>query len=743
MTFCVHACTLRAAIFLLMSSASSVALAQTAKQTPAPPPSEATPPEAEESGLDDIIVTATRRASNVQDVPIAISAVDGRDLSARNIVDPRQLSSLAPNLTVDQGAANGATHVSIRGLASTDFSLGASSPVATYIDDIYQPFQFGIGTQIFDLDRIEVLRGPQGTLFGKNTTGGALNYFSKAPTRRDEGYMSLDGGSGDFAHFAVEGAYNRVLGPSLAARLSFRVSRRESYVENLFDGAKRGQFSNYNVRLQFAWQPAAGTDINLKIFGQKNEGDGPIFITLGDPAQLFAPNSRSSFSENREFENYDSYGAVLGVRQALGDWTLDSVSGLQEGHFSFGTNDDGVGFDIFHSLQKSHTWQASQEFRLASPAASPVRAVLGLFGQYDEFSAQQGSLANHDSPALSFVLAGPADQHTTTLAAFGSLTVDATSQLSFTGGLRYSFERKDIVAPFASYTGRAFVDEDAYYDVLRRKYAFDPATDYLEINSDRHSWRKLTFDATANFKPSEQSLLYAKVSTGFRSGGYPVGTTSPGVFVRLNPETVTSYEAGFKSEWFGRHLRVNGSAFWMDYKDLQVQTPRSDGGPGLIFSNAATARIRGAELEVEAAPARGLTLSGSIGYNDATYRQFGPQTGNVLPYAPRWTGNAAMTYEARLGDAYSLIASADAGIRSRIHFDPYQLNLTSDAPRALLNTRLSYGTADDGWRITAYILNLTNQDVRAFSYALDASTNFAPTVFAPRRTWGVQARFEF
>lgn len=721
---------------------------------------------ADTGGLADIVVTATRRATNVQDVPFAISAVGGDTLRDRNIVDPRQLSGLAPNLNVDQGIGNGATHVSIRGLASTDFSLGSSSPVATYIDDIYQPFQFGIGTQIFDLNRVEVLRGPQGTLFGKNTTGGALNYYSQTPAFRDEGYLTFDGGSGDFGHYSVEGAFNKQLASTLAVRASFRVDHRDDYVDNIVDGSKIGHYNNYNGRLQLAWKPTDETSVNLKLFGLKNKGDGPIYIgrflsdpcvpsdandvrplyfcTTGVPVQD-AQGSRKAASEVKTYENYHNYGAVLKIDQQLGEYTLTSITGAQKGVYRVATNDDGVAGDYFHSLQNSKTSQISQELRLATPVSQPLRAVIGLFGMYDKIRADQGSGSTENDPALGldYVAGSLAVQKTTTAAAFGSVTYEFNPVFSIIGGARYSLERKKIDIEGSAINAfpnlRDLVTSDISY-VNRAGYTLDPANkDASFPSNDRKTWKRFTWDITANAKPTERSLVYAKVATGFRSGGYPVGVTGPNLFVRLQPEKVTSYELGFKSQWFDRMLRVNGTLFWMDYKDMQVQTPNTV-GVGLVLSNAGSARSKGAELEVELAPATGLLLSGSVGYTDAKYRQYDVQTGNRLPYAPEWTGNFAASYTVPVGDNHKVDLSTNWTYRSRLYFDPYQLLETSDPSRLVGNAQISFADADDAWTLSVYANNLTNRDMKAFAFTLGP---VAPAIYAPKRTWGVKAGVRF
>lgn len=732
----------------------------------------------QQGGLSEITVTATRRATNVQDVPSAVSAIGGDALRDSGISDPRQLSGLAPSLSVDQGLSNGQTHVSIRGIASTDFGLGSASPVAIYLDDIYQPFQFGIGTQIFDLNRIEVLRGPQGTLFGKNTTGGALAYYSQTPTRDAGGYLQLDGGGGDYGHYSAEGALNQPIGDDLAMRASFRVDRRDNYIDNLFDGSRLGHYTSFNGRLQLAWTPSDTTSVNLKIFGLKSDGDGPVYIAqyLGgecDPAAFLdiynkcvggvaapdSPNSRQTNSEVPIREEFSSYGAVLKIDQDIGSATLTSITGWQEGSNFLATNDDGVAGDLFHSQQRSDTSQISQEFRLATDAQKPLRAIFGVFGQHDRIYADQGSGSTTLDPSLGFeyYFGGVTTQKTDSLAAFTSVTYDLSPVFSIVGGARYSWERKrndTVVAnlfafDFVNFVTRDFTEADLSYPVAISHFPVDPNFgDLFESVSAERSFERFTWDLTANFKPSEQSLIFAKVGTGFRSGGFPVGITNPGTFVSLKPELVTSYEIGFKSEWFDRKLRVNGGIYQLDYTDQQVQS-NNPTGPGLVLSNAASSRIRGAELEIEFAPTRQFRLYGSIGYNDAKYRDYlapipGAGTvqiaGNRLPYAPEWTASLGGSYEVPVADNMSLTFATDWTYRSEIFFDQFNTALIKDPGHVQGDIRVSLGKPDGGWRLTAYVRNVTNEEVKGFSFF---TGHVAPTIYAPKRTWGLQASLDF
>ena len=784
----VHPVHIAASTACIALAAGLVAARPAMAQEPSPPAPQKSATAASGS-LSEIIVTATRRATNVQDVPIAITAISGESLRQGGISNPRDLTGLAPNLTVDQGIANGQTHASIRGVASTDFGVGSLSPIAIYIDDIYQAYQFGIGTQVFDLNRVEVLRGPQGTLFGRNTTGGALSYYSQAPTDRTEGYFQGSVAGGDFNQYTVEGAYNMPVSETLAMRASFRADRRDNYIDNLYDGAGLGHYTNIAGRVQLAWKPTDTTDINLKLFGLRSRGDGPIYIgrylggeCASDPANnVFldiynkcvngvaapdSPDSHHTFSEVPTFENYHNYGATLKIDQRMGAFTLTSITGWQKGSYGIATNDDGSAGDFFHSHQGSKTEQISQEIRLATPAASRLRAVLGAFAQHDKILADQGSGSTTLDPTLGFeYYAGSlVNQKTTSLAGFGSITFDVTKRFSVVGGLRYSHERKKTHYQDAALFGfnvvdfstRDFMERDLNFLTAISDFPPDPNfNDVYENAFASKSWNRMTWDVTANFKPTEDALLYAKVATGFRSGGFPTFITQPGTFVRLDPEKVTSYEIGFKSEWFDHRLRINGDVYYMKYKDMQVQTPNTS-GPGLVLSNAASSSLKGVELEIEAVPVPPLHLNASLGYSDAKYKDYkyfqtdfssGTPTqilvdlsGNRLPYAPKWTASFGGSYDIPVGSDHVVQLGTNWSYRGKIYFDPYQSNLAHDRSALLGNASLTLKPQSGNWQITAFVNNLTDRLVKAFQYQIGY---VSPTIYAPRRTFGLRASVDF
>jgi iron complex outermembrane receptor protein len=733
------------------------------------------PREVSGSPLGDIIVTATRRATNVQNVPISITAVGGAELQSKGLTDATQLPRIAPNLFATSGYAPGNIRFAIRGLGSTDFSPAGSSPVGIYVDDVYQPYSFGIGTQIFDLNRVEVLRGPQGTLFGKNTTAGAVSYFSQKPTSENEGYLNIDAVADFYKKVAIEGAFNMPLGDTLAMRADVRFEHREDFVRNTFLGGKLGQIDQIAGRVQFQWRPSSRTDVNLKIFAMNSNGVGTIYhgeflSNLCDPANFdpggtpYAQCSGTAlptFGRNDsthaplEFEPteaYHNFGAVLHVDQKLGAWDLTSISSYQKIIYRLATNDDGMPTDIFNSAQRLNGYVLSQELRLATPADKPLSAIIGVYGQYDR-AVQPNSVASTlYGPPTNFLLRYDATQGDTTAAGFGSVTWKPTDTFSLIGGLRYSWERKTVdYRNLLIFSGIVDLRE---FDLL----TFDPTRPPFPLYPDfgdafygerrsRH-WGRLTWDATANFKPAPEVLLYAKASRGFKSGGYNLQAATPDAFTTVEPETVQAYEVGAKNDLFSRRVRINLAGFYYKFENQQVLSTGSN-GLGTFLNNAGRSTLKGFEAEMQAAVTEALRLGVNVGYVDATFDRFSTLlngtsvslAGNRLPYAPKWTTSADANYRIDLSNGGTIDLQSDWNYRTRVFFDPYNTAVTSDNGLLLGNARITFTPPESNWHIAAYVQNLT--DRRFFNFGFFNGTQFASRTYGDGRLIGAQVGVTF
>ncbi len=750
--------------------------------------------------LGEVVVTASRVATSIQDTPFSISAIGGNDLRREGLVDLADLSSQVPGLLVSQGTGDTTIRPALRGIAPTDVGAGAISPVAVYLDDVYLPYAFGAASQMYDLNRVEVLRGPQGTLFGKNVTGGAMLFYSQLPTSANEGYLTLDAGSGDARHGAIEGAANLAISDTVSARASFRVSGHDGFARNLQSGKLIGDRNEKAVRVQLAWTPASDTTLNLLLFGVKQRGDAPVYQTEypGNPCAgdfngtgpvvylcsidgVPAPTGsvrKSTFAERDDtFENSDRYGATLKATKTFGNGVaLTSITGWQKGKFSSLANDDGLAADWFHSRIENETSQFSQEIRLTTRQDSSVRAVLGGFYQHDRIDVWGGFADGTNTEAFpaAFLDFGPfaafypflsdnkGQQKTDSYALFGSLTYDLTQRLSLIGGLRYSSEKKDVVTEVIQAgedPANPFVDNDLKLDTYRARFGYSNPFEYAASRDVRSkTWSDATWDVTAKYTLAKSVLLYAKVGTGFLSGGYTLPNVAPGSFNVLAPEKLTSYEAGLKSQFMDNRLRMNVSVYYSDYKDMQVTTTQTTSGtPLLTRENAGAATIKGAELELAALPVKNLEISFTAGYADAKFDDFATTSnltglpinyrGNRLPFAPRTTGSVAVAYTIPVG-ALRLDLRSSWTYRDRVFFDANNDPLTSSSSTVMGDFRASLHKDASAWRVTAYVTNLTNQKVRSYGYSQPDVTpagehfiSYVASTYSPLRNWGLQVEY--
>lgn len=788
--------TLPSAVFLSALTFCSAAAAQQA-QSDNSSTSETAPSAAQKSSggpvtLTTVMVTATRRTTSIQDTPISMSADTGAQLQNLGITDPTQLSRMMSNVYVTQGYGSGDVRYSIRGMSTSDYSTAAVSPVAVYVDDVYQAYTFGVGNQLFDLERVEVLKGPQGTLFGMNTTGGAVRYISAPPTQNFNGYVDVDGGGGEFGHYAVEGMLNvPLVSDELYSRIDFRATERNDYVLNEYNGEKYGHELDYAGRGQLLWKAGEDTRVNLELFGTRHSGDGAIWhgyeigpvcatpiaayfeCVNGQPTpSVMSPTATSS--ELRPTQIFDNFGATLTVQHDMDGYTLKSISAGQSVQYHQTTNDDGISGDFFHSIQQFHAWQGSQELRLTTPADRRVSGVAGLFAMYDTISQQNTTGSTAFGPLYDYMQVFPMARDTRSLAVYGSMTVHATRALSFILGLRGSNERQRIdlrgidlnsgLFNFSNYgvnapgtineaTLLAMDPLNPPFPVILNDCANAPTgvCDAEFSQDEAHTWKDLSWDATADYRLTPNAMVYFRSAKGYRSGGYNTYAATGSLISTVNPETVLDYEGGIKTDWLGERLRVNADVFYYDYNNQQVESTNGSSA-GTRLSNAGRSRMKGAELEIDAAPVAGLRLQVSGGYTDARYATYDTVlnnvpislAGNVLPYAPKWTGSGLASYTWNLGRGYATTVETDWSYQARVYFDPFDALYTSNGGTTLGNARvtvnLPWGHGQTYW-VSAYVKNVTDKQYYNWGYFV-AAVN-AVESYGDLRTFGVELHATF
>ena len=666
---------------------------------------------------DEIIVTAQKRAQNLQDVPIAVTALSSEALANQHVTDVMDLNALAPGLQIktDDNAAN--PKIFIRGVGLNDFNPNTASAVAIYTDGVYIGSPLAQMSQFFDLDRVEVLRGPQGTLYGRNTTGGAINLISKRPSQDWTGDASVEIGS--FGSATTELA----IGGPITSRLSFRAAGiyvvDDGYTNNRLTGRDGNDTDRGSARLSFAWTPSNNFDALVQFRAGRSRGgsilaynrslfpataaatgpDGfcaPGLYTSGQCTDLagYANTSSDLYAGDYHLEGrdeVDTYGGSATLSWNLGRATLVSVTGYDHAKRDDVEDTDAGPNDIVTARYRAKQWAASQELRLQSNGEGPATWVVGLYYAHDDLKSNSDldvfRIANSGVPAddLPFgigVFAWPFTQETKSYAGFGQVDYAVSKKLTATIGLRYSSDEKSFVYD-ALYSSAP--DDPAAFSVFAQP--FDRSKTFSSLSGRLGLQYALTDDVN----------VYASYNRGYKSGGFFGGQTVDDTTLGpYDDEVVNAYEVGVKSELWGRRLRANVSAFYYDYQDLQVYTLILQGITTVQnFTNASNARIYGGEAELSASPIEGLDLSLGVSLLEATYQNFRSAgidySGNTLPNAPKASVTASAEYKRALFNGTGA-AGIDATYRSKIFYDTRNVERLSDPERTFVNARLSWKT---------------------------------------------------
>lgn len=740
--------------------------------------------EADSDTFGDIVVTATRREAGAQSVPLALTAIGGDQLRAAGVTNATEIGQLAPGLVVSAALSAGSPRYSLRGLSNNDLLATAAAAVTTYIDDVPQNALYGIGASLFDLNRVEILRGPQGTTFGKNTTGGAIAYFSHDPTAELEGYITGRLGFGDRPEQSLEGAINVPINDELAARISFKTEAQDDYRRNTGPaGGKVGGGSVFSLRGQLRWTPDDLTTVSLIGYLSRGRNDQPLGyaqIGLRPPTNLDVV----SYSGNYDlFDNFDNRAVTMRIERGIGTFKLTSITHYRYSYQNQSGDVDAIDLDLFYQLRKSPAEQYGQEFRLVSDSSKAISGLLGLYyehGSIGEDTASSTSTAYGPYPGielgLPFVYASDPDGSlplvagdpvrawdstrrvrlrtvSDTFAIFGSVTAKLIDALSIAAGARKTIEVKDTDG-FNAYhfynTTYDFNQGNLLYPVGSPPITPEQVLSYSFHKKDE----PLTWDVTLSYNPVQRVLLFGRIAKGFHSGGV---NSAGSLFVwspflvrrsvlepaRFEGETVISYEVGLKSTLM-KGLRVNANLFHYDYTDQQVSSFTNG---SLQTANAASSKVDGAELEIFANPLPGLLLNGSLSYLNARYTDYviarpgrptEVNTGNRLNQAPEWSANWSVSYSTAVCDTHEVQISTNWSYRDRIFFEQTNNMLQSDRERLIGNVRVSLQPSDlAGFSISAYMNNVT--DTRPLVYSLaNAAPNYFVRYYGIGRTFGLE-----
>jgi iron complex outermembrane receptor protein len=721
-----------------------------------PPVTATTPPDDNAPRVDDIIVTAQKRSENLQDVPVAVSAVTGKTLENKRILDLVDLSNATPGLQIksDDNGAN--PRIFIRGVGVNDFNPATASAVGIYSDGVYVGSPLAQRFAFFDLQQAEVLRGPQGTLYGRNTTGGAVNITSRKPGNEVEADFLAE--YGRFNSVNLQGGVSL---PLVRDLLSVRVAgiyeRDDGYSINRLTGNRGNDANRWAVRGSMHFTPSSSITDDLAVTVGKSRGGSiwaynrtlfPVSADVAGPDGLCAPAyygtanctnvlgyanaSKNLYEGDYSFEGKDKVNLFTIANTLtinLGSADIVAVTGYQHADRNDQEETDANPLPVITASYIARQNTFSQELRLQSSGKPALRYVFGVYYAHDSLSNNSAYdvLPIFDPDLTQGIgrFAWPLTQKTDSYAAFGQLDYDLTSRLTVTAGLRYSADHKDF----------HYVSEETRLPYTI--FTFDGSKTFSSVSGK--------FGLQYRFTPDVN--VYASYSRGTKSGGFFSGQT--GNVDDLGPykdETVNAYEAGLKTELLNHTLRANLAGFYYDYQNLQVYTAVTDGFiTRQLFTNASAARIYGGEIELEATPAKGLTLTMNAAYLNATYRNFVSATadysGNTLPSAPTISVQTGVNYTQPVSFG-ALVFDVSSSYRSKVFFDTANTPRLSDQARVYVDGRVGVQFLRDKLEIGVWGKNIFGE-TNISDITQIASLGFDVISVGPPRTYGLYLRAHY
>jgi len=708
--------------------------------------------------IEELVVTAQKREQRLIDVGASVASLDGEALRTARVSDPTDLATQVPNVDVKENIPGAQAIVTVRGVGLNDFSSTNNSTVGLYVDEVFLASFAQMDFNFFDLDRIEVLKGPQGTLYGRNSTAGAINILSAAPSLSgNTGYVSAT--AANYKRFEGEAAANIAAGENLAFRLSGKaVNQGEGFWYSRTLDRDLGEQDILLGRAQMLWKPDDRLSVRLKFEAEKNRselGVGKFFGTIStsaascpdfaDPGHCI--NSRGyTDTTSDKFEGDWNHVSPYRVSQWSGTGRIDADLGVAKLAAVTGYIDFKRGFHIDADAgpttdaefdQNDKVEQFSQEVRLSGDMGR-ASWIVGAYYSWDRVKTfSPGSLKDIFNTEVLIT----ADQETRSKAVFGQVDWKITDQLTLVTGARYTDEDRDYVG------GTRDLNPFGLSFLCLAVGACAPGPGQAQLSftdagiSDRNwSWR-----AGLNFKPSGDTLLYAAIAHGVKSGGFFNGiTTSSFALAPYRPEKLTDYEVGAKARLFDRTLSIEASAFWYDYEDLQTQTFTNVGAVSLIkLGNVDKATVKGLDIQAVWLPTEGLSLSAGLGVLDTKLGSFltaGPTgiatvpKGNKLPNAPDVTLNLQARYE------WSVLGDWTAAVQSGAHYsdDVFKEALNTPYLSAedywLFDARASLASAS-GWEVAVWAKNLG--DKAYVAQVTDNGIGMGYRVFNAPRTYGV------
>jgi iron complex outermembrane recepter protein len=723
----------RGALALLMASTATSAFAQTAT---------------EESDPNEIIVTANKRSENLQSVPISVSAITGDSLSKSRVTQADELVTKIPNLQLTSTVGDNTPIFALRGVSMSDYSLNQASPVATYYDEVYKGNFAFLGIALFDLERVEVLRGPQGTLYGKNTTGGAVNLISRAPELgKVDGYLNL--GYGNYNRIDVNGAVNLPLGDTLALRVAGTFSNAGGWFKNVLPGKPDlASVSEYGVRASLLFEPSDSVKFVLR--GAMSNQDPRNYGIFAQPEVVNRPGlSRRQIAANvTDKRRARTYSLALTGNIDISDaLTITSITSWDKGRLRFYEDTDGQPNQLLEIPYVDRATQFAQDLRLTSDFDGPFNFILGAYYNrekvFNQTTLEVGKDIDSDGlPGvtdadcaiglpLGCLFENSFDQLKKSFAVYSDVKFDVADAVTLRGGLRYTHDTGDQTN-FRS-------DALGPNRVLVVNLIPNSALAYKTSN--------LSGKIGVDYKLSTGNLLYANYSRGYRANSFNAQAFfDPSELSVAKPESIDAFELGAKTQFADRRVTLNMAAFYYKYRNQQFINI-SPINAAQTLENIPRSRIMGGEAELTARASDALTLRAGVGLLD-TKIQTGivsgiDVSGNELSNAPSLTFNGGVDATVMDGSSGKLSLHGDLAYSSSQYFEVINIARLRQKSYALLSGHIDWSSANGRWNASIWGKNLTSKFYFTSRVDLLAGFGFDYNHISAPRTYGITVGIKY
>ena len=693
------------------------------------------------SALEEVIVTAERRAQDAQDVPIALTIIGGSEISPSGISSISDVALKTPNLTFTQFNI-GEPQLFLRGLGTTIDSAGADPTVSVFIDDVYVGRSAGATSDLYDLERIEVLRGPQGTLYGRNVTGGAISIVTKRPSNEFEAKLGVT--VGNYGLTVLRGLVDGPIGDNLAGNLSFSKRDRDGYAYSNRSGQELDDADNFSLRGKLLWDISDNTELLLGFDYSTDDNNGQCrnLTKLDNPAGdhnaggVFVPvlnqikadtNSEDPRTCAMTIEQYaerDVFGLSARLQMEFtNDLSLTSITAYRELEYSWlqelGGLDSPPNLLSVEDNEGDDADQISQEFRLTKDGDR----LFWVAGAY-YFKENVDRFANvpiffgPGSPVAPGALLDRSwlqSATNTSMALFGQVVWSMTDALALTLGGRHTWDEKEM--------------DNAYYS--------SPGNEVYNFKGLEESWDEFTPRVTVDWQVTDDHMLFATWSKGYKSGVFiSQNTTAALAETPLEPEEATNMEIGAKTRWFDNRLQFN--LVYFDLENENQQLFRLENFT-LVSENFGT-ESSGIELDFIAALGKNLTLSGMYASLDAEIVG-GQFAGNVAPRSPDYKYSVALNYNAALGNGAILDFDASVSYSDNWYMEATNQGVSYMDDYSIVDASVRYTSSGGNWEVTLWGKNLSDELVT--SHSIVSSFGGSVELFAPPRTYGVTANYFF